>query len=153
MKFYHFPKWYMHELESLQENETHIILWDFKTQTYHEILVRRLENVLKTKTKTFFSCETSNSRRPQVEQKDSEKINKYLNEVNYWQYIRSFIWGKTETDFESRKVGGRGLAVTKKGNPQEINWIFCYSGLNNAKNHSKTNKTKQDKQKNKKAII
>ena len=31
----------MHNPESLLENETHKVIWDFETQTDHQILVRR----------------------------------------------------------------------------------------------------------------
>ena len=31
MKFDHSTKWYMHKPESVLENETHQILWDFET--------------------------------------------------------------------------------------------------------------------------
>ena len=34
-------KCYMHKQESVQENETHEILWDFEIQTSHTILTRR----------------------------------------------------------------------------------------------------------------
>ena len=33
-------KWYMHNPESVLENETHKLLWDFERQTNHLILVR-----------------------------------------------------------------------------------------------------------------
>ena len=40
-KFDHTNKWYMHNPESVQENETHKILRDFATQTDHLISARR----------------------------------------------------------------------------------------------------------------
>ena len=39
-KFDHTNKWYMHNSESIQENEMHKILWDFEIQTDHLILAR-----------------------------------------------------------------------------------------------------------------
>ena len=33
LKFDHTTKWYMHKPESVQDNETHEILWDFEIQT------------------------------------------------------------------------------------------------------------------------
>ena len=36
-KFDHTNKWYMHNPESIQENETHILLWDLEIQTDHLI--------------------------------------------------------------------------------------------------------------------
>ena len=40
LKFDHTTKWYMHKLESLLENKTHKILWDFEIQTNHLITAR-----------------------------------------------------------------------------------------------------------------
>ena len=40
-KLNHTNKWYMHNLESFLENETHKILWDFEIQTDHLISARR----------------------------------------------------------------------------------------------------------------
>ena len=40
-KFDHTNKWYMHNPASVQENETHIFLWDFEIQTDHLISARR----------------------------------------------------------------------------------------------------------------
>ena len=36
-------KWYMRKPESVLENETHKIIWDFEIQTNHQISVRRLD--------------------------------------------------------------------------------------------------------------
>ena len=36
-QFHYMNKWYMHNPESLLENETHKVLWDFETQTDHLI--------------------------------------------------------------------------------------------------------------------
>ena len=35
LKFDRTIKWYMHKLESVQENKMHKILWDFEIQTNH----------------------------------------------------------------------------------------------------------------------
>ena len=48
LKFDH-NKWYVHELESIQENETQKILWNFEVQTDHLILVRRLDVLIVNK--------------------------------------------------------------------------------------------------------
>ena len=40
LKFDHNAKWYMHKLESILENETHKIRWDFEIQTDHLISAR-----------------------------------------------------------------------------------------------------------------
>ena len=40
-KFDHTNNWYVHNPESVLENETHKILWDFEIQTVHLILARR----------------------------------------------------------------------------------------------------------------
>ena len=36
----------MHKLESVQENKTHKILWDFRMQNNHQIPVRILDVVI-----------------------------------------------------------------------------------------------------------
>ena len=41
LKFDHASKWYMHKPESILENETNKILWDFEIQTDHLIPARR----------------------------------------------------------------------------------------------------------------
>ena len=38
--FHHSTKWYMHKPESVLENKTHKILWDFEVQTDHLIPAR-----------------------------------------------------------------------------------------------------------------
>ena len=50
-KFDHNTKWYIHKPESVLENETHKILWDFKIQTGHLIPARKPDQVIKNKTK------------------------------------------------------------------------------------------------------
>ena len=37
LKFDHTNKWYMHNPETVQENEMHVVLWDFEIQTDHLI--------------------------------------------------------------------------------------------------------------------
>ena len=41
VKFDHSNKWYIYKPESVQENETHKIFWDFGIQMDHLILARR----------------------------------------------------------------------------------------------------------------
>ena len=40
LTFNHMNKWYMHNPESVLNNDTHKLLWDFKTQTDHLISAR-----------------------------------------------------------------------------------------------------------------
>ena len=60
MNFDDTTEWYMHKLESVLENETHKIHWDFEIKTDHFISSKRLERVViikkKTKTKYSLSC-------------------------------------------------------------------------------------------------
>ena len=51
LKFDHTTKSYVNKSESVLENETHKILWDFEIQTNHQIPARRLDLVLITKEK------------------------------------------------------------------------------------------------------
>ena len=49
-KFDHTDKWYMHNPESVGENEIHIILWDFEIQKDHLNSTRRSDlEILKKK--------------------------------------------------------------------------------------------------------
>ena len=43
LKFDHTNEWYMRNPESVLENETHKILWDFEIQTDHLISSRRAD--------------------------------------------------------------------------------------------------------------
>ena len=45
-KFDHTNKWYMYNLESVLENETNKVLWNFEIQTDHLILVRQPDLVI-----------------------------------------------------------------------------------------------------------
>ena len=45
-------KWYMQNPESVLENETNKLLWDFGVQTDHLISARRLDQVIVNKKKT-----------------------------------------------------------------------------------------------------
>ena len=47
LKFDHTSKCYMHYPESVLENETHKLLWDFEIQTDHIISARRPDLVIK----------------------------------------------------------------------------------------------------------
>ena len=46
LKFDHTNKWYIHNQESILENKTHKILWDFEIQTDHLISARQLDLVI-----------------------------------------------------------------------------------------------------------
>ena len=51
LKFDHTNQWYMHNPESIIENETHKLLWDFEIQTYHPISARWPDRVIVIKEK------------------------------------------------------------------------------------------------------
>ena len=51
LKFDHSNKWYMHNPESVLENETHELFWDFEIQTDHQISARRPELIVINKKK------------------------------------------------------------------------------------------------------
>ena len=46
LKFDHTSKWYMHNPESVRENETNKLLWDFEIQTDHQISTRRPDLII-----------------------------------------------------------------------------------------------------------
>ena len=52
-KFDHTNKWYVYNLKSVLENETHEILWDFEIQTNHWILARQPDLVIVNKKREF----------------------------------------------------------------------------------------------------
>ena len=51
LNFDHITKWYMHKAESVRENGSHKILWDFQIQTDHVISTRRPDFVIINKRK------------------------------------------------------------------------------------------------------
>ena len=51
LKFYHTNKWYVYKPDSILENETHNILWDFEIETGHQISAIRSDLVLSNKKK------------------------------------------------------------------------------------------------------
>ena len=85
LKCDHTTKWYTHKPETVQENETHEILWDFEIQINPLIPAKTLDRVLikkkkerknnnRTKKRTFggFCC----SCRPQSKNKRKQKKKK-----------------------------------------------------------------------------
>ena len=68
----------MHKPESVLENETHKIFFDFEMQTDHQFLTRKPDQVLIKKNRTChwmdFTVPTDN----RVKMKEKEKIDKYL---------------------------------------------------------------------------
>ena len=50
-RFNHTNKWYMHNPESILENETHKVLWNFEVQTDHLISARQQDLVRVNKKK------------------------------------------------------------------------------------------------------
>ena len=79
LNFHHATKWYTHKPESVLENETHKILWDFEIQTDHLITARRPDLVLINKKKR--TCQIVDFAVPadhRVKLKEIEKKDKYL---------------------------------------------------------------------------
>ena len=77
--FHHSTKWYMQKPESVLENETHKILWDFEVQTDHLIPARRPNLVLIDKKRK--ACHLVDSAVPadhRVKMKESEKYQQIL---------------------------------------------------------------------------
>ena len=69
----------MHKPESVLENETHTILWDFEIKTDHLIPARRPDLVLINKKER--TCQLVDFAVPEdyrVKQKENEKMDKYL---------------------------------------------------------------------------
>ena len=53
----HNTKWYIYKPESVLENETHKILWDFEIQTNHLILARKPDQILMNTKKKRTCCQ------------------------------------------------------------------------------------------------
>ena len=49
LKFGHTNDWYIHKQETVIENETHKLLWDFETQTDLQISARRPDLIIISK--------------------------------------------------------------------------------------------------------
>ena len=78
LKFDHMNKWYMHNLASVLENETHKLQWDFKIQTDLLISARRSDITMinKEKRKKKKTCRIVNFVVPAdygIKLKESEK--------------------------------------------------------------------------------
>ena len=77
--FDHTNKWYIHNLESVQENEPRKVLWDIEVQTDHLISAQRPDLVLVNKQKK--TCRMVDVAVPadrRIKLKESEKRDKYL---------------------------------------------------------------------------
>ena len=98
-KYDHTNKLYMDNLESVQENGTNKLLWDFEIQTDHVISAKRADLVIakkkKKKKKNLLDFTVPVNHR--IKLKESEKTNKYLElarelEKNYgtwkWQWYQ-----------------------------------------------------------------
>ena len=77
LKFDHTNKWYMHNPESVLENETHKLIWDFEIQTDHQILSRRPDLIIIKKERTCRIIDFAVPADHIVKLKESEKKDKY----------------------------------------------------------------------------
>ena len=75
LKFDHTNKWYMHHPDSVLENGTYTLLWDFEIQTNHLISARRPDLIIMNKNEII--CRILDFAVP-AKTKESEKRNKYL---------------------------------------------------------------------------
>ena len=79
LKFDHTYKWYMHRLESVLENVTHKILWDFVIQTDHLMLTRRLDlMIINTKKENLHNSGLFHPGRQQSENQRKRKEKQVL---------------------------------------------------------------------------
>ena len=80
LKFDHTTKCYMHKPESVPENETHKILWDFEIKTDHLIPARRPDlMIIKKKRRTRQIVDFAVTADYRVKSKENKKRDKYLN--------------------------------------------------------------------------
>ena len=79
LNFHHATKWYTHKPESVLENKTHKILWDFEIQTDHQIPARRPDLVvINKKERTCHLIDFAIPADHRVKLKKIEKKDKYL---------------------------------------------------------------------------
>ena len=79
LKFDYTNRRYMHNPESVRENETHKLLWDFEIQMDHQISARQPDHIITNKKET--TCRIVNFTVPadhKVKLKECEKRDKYL---------------------------------------------------------------------------
>ena len=71
----HTNKWYMHNSESVPENETHKLLWDFEIRTDHLISAWRPDLIILNKKKenlTNYKLSCSGWPRRKIERKEND---------------------------------------------------------------------------------
>ena len=82
-------KWQMHNPESVQENETHKLQWDFDIQTNRLISARRPDLIIINKKKKR-TCKFEDFDVPAdhiIKLKESEKKDEYLNPAGEWKKL------------------------------------------------------------------
>ena len=139
LKFDHTKISHLHNPDSVLENETHKIPWDFKIQMDHLILARRPDLVIINKKIT---CRIVNFRVPadhRVKLKESEKENKYIDlarelkktvehKSNGYTNCRWCSW------FSHQRVGARiGGLGNKRTNGGHLDHIIIEIGQNTEK--------------------
>ena len=80
-KFEYANKWYMHNLASVLENDTHKLLWDFDIQTDYLISARRPDRIIIEKKRKVKNCKIVDFGVPadhRIKLKECEKRDKYL---------------------------------------------------------------------------
>ena len=94
MKFDHTNKWYIHNSESVLENETFKLCWDFEIQTSHLISARRPDFIIiNNKERELAKLWTLLSQLTTVKLKISEKKDKNLDLLGNWKKT----WNKKVT--------------------------------------------------------
>ena len=79
LKFDNANKWYMQNQESVLENDTHKLLWDFEIQTYHLISARRPDLIIiNKKVRTCRVVHFAVTVDHRVKLKECEKRDRYL---------------------------------------------------------------------------
>ena len=96
MKFDYMNQWYMHNPESVLENERRNVCQDFKIQTYHLIPARRPDLVIVNKKENLSNCGLCRPSRPQSKTKRKRKerwiynLSRELKNYETWRW--SYIW-------------------------------------------------------------
>ena len=83
LKFDHTNKWYMHNQESVLENETHKLLWDFEILTDHLKSTKPYNFFFKKKGENLQNCRLCCPGWPQSKIERKRKKDKYLKLASY----------------------------------------------------------------------
>ena len=102
-------KWYMHNSETVGENETHKVLWDFEMRTDHRISARWPGLVIVNKKRTCPIVDFAVPTDHRVKLKEIEKRNKYWDLAREQKIYRTWSWRRYQLSLVQSKQILKGL--------------------------------------------